>query len=238
MPEIWSEVEKTEISNAVSVFAYRDEQFKNIEELITYHQDRLKDGLKSEQELESDSGYREFEYVTKDGNLEYKSRALIRIENDIGYVLGFTATPGTYDKNLPKFQSFVRTFKFTSPQNKPVFNDEMNHLERAVELTRYPTSKNMEEAMEETKFHLSEHEDDVEAVKLFSRLQLAHREYENAIQTLAKIRKLSKPSIVPGVMFQEAQCYFYLQKYELAQQRLNACWAFYQDHPSKKQRYQ
>jgi hypothetical protein len=57
-----------------------------------------------------------FVYVTRIGGLEYKNQTTFRIENGVGYVIGFTATHGTYDINLPKCPAFLEKLEFASPQ--------------------------------------------------------------------------------------------------------------------------
>ena|SRR5688572_5426498 len=61
------------------------------------------------------NGGKTFVVVSKIYGLEYKTLTTYRFENGIGYVIGFTATHGTFDKNLPKYHEFLEKLEFVKP---------------------------------------------------------------------------------------------------------------------------
>ncbi|MGZ3767583.1 MAG: hypothetical protein ACXVA2_23165, partial [Mucilaginibacter sp.] len=44
--------------------------------------------------------------------LKYKGKSYFEFKNNIGYVINFTATPGTFDKNLTVFEKFYLNIRF------------------------------------------------------------------------------------------------------------------------------
>jgi hypothetical protein len=44
--------------------------------------------------------------------LDYKSKLYFVYRNGFGYVINFTATPGTFDKNILKFEEFYKSIMF------------------------------------------------------------------------------------------------------------------------------
>ena len=61
------------------------------------------------------NGGKAFVVVSRIDGLEYKTLTTYRFENGIGYVIGFTATHGTFDKNLPNYRAFLEKLEFVSP---------------------------------------------------------------------------------------------------------------------------
>jgi hypothetical protein len=56
-----------------------------------------------------------YQLLTQRNMQTYSSNCVYFYENEIGYVVNFTATLGTYDLNHPKFKDFVKTIKFFDP---------------------------------------------------------------------------------------------------------------------------
>jgi hypothetical protein len=50
-------------------------------------------------------------YGTVEGK-NYKGKSYFFFKDGIGYVVNFMATPGTFDKNLPVFEQFIKNIRF------------------------------------------------------------------------------------------------------------------------------
>jgi hypothetical protein len=110
LPPIWSDLEKENIENAVDIIASRRSGFQNLEQLIVMDKAQKSEWELSREEVPSALG-RAFTIITRrDGN-KYKSRTTYRYANGIGYMISFTATEGTFDKNLHQYAGFLRTFQ-------------------------------------------------------------------------------------------------------------------------------
>lgn len=118
LPKVYSELEKTEIENAVSVTAYRKKDLQNIQDLTKLEFRRIHHMLESKKLVDS-LPYHTYEVITVQGGLKYKSRFILVYKNDIGYVINYTATPGTYHMNLTKFEDFFNALKFFEPKESP-----------------------------------------------------------------------------------------------------------------------
>ncbi|HYV91248.1 MAG TPA: hypothetical protein VE978_05675 [Chitinophagales bacterium] len=81
-----------------------------MEELITYEYLR-KDPRETSLEVDTSSVNARIVYSTIKG-LNYKGKIYFVFKNDIGYVITFMATPGTYDKNLGLFEDFNKKITF------------------------------------------------------------------------------------------------------------------------------
>ena len=73
-----------------------------------------------------------FDYEQQVGPLTYKSRAVILFHQGMSYLIDFTATPGTFDKNLPVFIAFCKHIKFLDAQEskdnaQKVQQDDADH---------------------------------------------------------------------------------------------------------------
>ncbi|WP_196887378.1 hypothetical protein [Aureivirga sp. CE67] len=110
MPKVYSELEKANIENAVAITAYKREEIKNQEDLVSFHFYQISPILDSKKII-SENPYHTYEVNTIRNGLKYKSQTMFVYQNGIGYVINFTATPGTYDINAPKFESFVKNIK-------------------------------------------------------------------------------------------------------------------------------
>jgi hypothetical protein len=117
LPKIYSDVEKQNIENAVSITAYQRSDIKNIDDLMKFEFDRISSIMVSKTKLD-DILHTSYEIISKRNNQSYKTKTTFVFKNNIGYVLIFTATPGTYDKNLPKFNDFITHVVFSAPVEK------------------------------------------------------------------------------------------------------------------------
>lgn len=111
LPKVYSEIEKTDIANAVSVTCLYKPSIKNVDALAAYEFSRVSDVLVKKEKL-SDQNNAYLVYSKIDG-LSYKSKYYFTYLNGIGYVINFTATEGTYDKNLKGFDNFFRDLTIT-----------------------------------------------------------------------------------------------------------------------------
>jgi len=116
LPKVYSELEKTSIENSVSITAYKRPSLKSIDDLTKLEFGRVSRVLVSKELIDS-STYTSYIVFTVRNGLKFKSKLTFVFKNDVGYVLNFTATPGTYDINLPKFDSFVGNLQFIEPKD-------------------------------------------------------------------------------------------------------------------------
>jgi len=111
LPKVYSDIEKTEIENAISITGYKTDKIKNLAELIDFEFDMKKDIITNKILLDSVENRAYLVYSTIRG-LNYKSKMYFVYRNGIGYVIIFTATEGTFDKNIMKFEAFFKRIKF------------------------------------------------------------------------------------------------------------------------------
>ena len=114
MPEIYSDLEQSKIENAVSITALASEKINSIESLIKTDFERIKPLRISYDSVENEQNPT-FIVNTIQNKLKYKSKSVYFYKNKIGYIVDFTATPGTYDKNVGKFNEFLKTVSFFAP---------------------------------------------------------------------------------------------------------------------------
>ncbi len=113
MPKVYSELEKHKIENAVTITAYKREDIKNMDDLIQHEYSRISKTITSHEVLDSLNSHLVF---TRNMGITYQTKIVFVYKNQIGYVIAFTATPGTYDINLSKFDDFVKTITFVEAQ--------------------------------------------------------------------------------------------------------------------------
>jgi hypothetical protein len=110
LPAIYSELEKTEIENSVSITAYHKTDIHSVQELIAAEYFKS-NPVETALEVDSTCTNCRIIYHTQNG-LEYKGKLYFVFKNEIGYVINFMATPGTYEKNLKSFEDFYLNIKF------------------------------------------------------------------------------------------------------------------------------
>lgn len=104
LPKIYSEIEKTNIENSISVTAYQRKDITSTESLILFEYLRV-DPTETALELDKLNPNARMIYMTRKG-LQYKGKSYFIFKNGIGYIVNFMATPGTFDKNILKFEDF------------------------------------------------------------------------------------------------------------------------------------
>lgn len=115
LPKTYSELEKTEISNSVSITAYKRGKNISVDELVQLELARYKSNSAStEITLKEDitNPNAKFIHITKPNGTKNQGKWHIACQNDISYIVAFMATPGTYEKNLPLFEEFFRNVDF------------------------------------------------------------------------------------------------------------------------------
>lgn len=110
LPPIYSELEKTDIENSISITAYKRTDIHSVSELIAAEYLKV-DPAKTALEVDGTSTNSRIIYDDR-GGLKYKGKSYFAFSNGISYVITFMATPGTFDKNSPIFESFFRSVKF------------------------------------------------------------------------------------------------------------------------------
>lgn len=123
LPKVYSQLEKTEIENAVTITAYKRNELNSIEKLITLEFNRMKNNLIEKSKVEGTKNIT-YNVLTKINGLIYKSQLTFVFENNIGYILNFTATKGTFDININKFIEFQKGISFFIPTNEIVTKTE------------------------------------------------------------------------------------------------------------------
>lgn len=113
LPKVYSELEKTSIENSVSITAYKRPSLKTIDDLTKFEFGRVANVLVSKELIDSTS----YIVFTVRNGLKFKSKLTFVFKNEVGYVLNFTATPGTYDINLSKFDNFVKSLQIFKPKD-------------------------------------------------------------------------------------------------------------------------
>jgi hypothetical protein len=110
LPPIFSDLEKTDIENSVSITAYKKANIKSVHQLISMEAARTNPATNI---MKQDSTSENARIIFRtDRGLKYKGKSYFIFKNDIGYVINFMATPGTYAKNLPAFEAFYKNVKF------------------------------------------------------------------------------------------------------------------------------
>ncbi|MCX6154499.1 MAG: hypothetical protein NT007_10095 [Candidatus Kapabacteria bacterium] len=110
LPSIYSELEQTNIENDFTIRAYHSNIINSASELILseYLDDPVHSVLEADATTDSNSRIIYFD----NNGLEYKGKCYFIFKNGIGYIISYMATPGTYSKNLPVFEEFVKSIKF------------------------------------------------------------------------------------------------------------------------------
>lgn len=115
LPRTYSKLEKTDISNSVSITAYKKADIILVDELLQVELARYKSNSPStEITLEEDKANPNTRiiHITWPNGAKHQGKWHIVYQNDIAYIVAFMATPGTYEKNLPLFEEFFRSVDF------------------------------------------------------------------------------------------------------------------------------
>lgn len=110
LPKVYTEMDKHEVENAVSITAIEHPRITNLEDLVKAEFNRVKNIGTILNRVKVDS-VDHTAYVTNTliKNVSYVSQQYFLFKNGRGYIITFTATPGTYSINAPKFEEFYKT---------------------------------------------------------------------------------------------------------------------------------
>lgn len=111
LPKIYSELEKTEIENAISITAYHRKDISSVDNLILSEYLRI-NPIETALEVDTSSVNTRMIYTTTSTGLQYKGKSYFIFKNEIGYIVTFMATPGTYQKNIKVFEEFYQSINF------------------------------------------------------------------------------------------------------------------------------
>lgn len=114
LPKVYSELERTEIQNGVSITAYKQEDIKNINDLMAFEMKRLEQIMLTKEMIGQNLAptYIILSYV---GGMKYKSKVIFAYRNNIGYIINYTATVGSFDAHIKAFNDLVDNLVFTEP---------------------------------------------------------------------------------------------------------------------------
>src|SRR5690606_1890438 len=110
LPKVYTEMDKHEVENAVSITAIEHPKIKNVDDLVKAEFNRVKNMSIILNQVQIDS-VEHTAYVTNTlrEKVSYVSQQYFVFKNGIGYIITFTATPGTFSINIPKFEEFYKT---------------------------------------------------------------------------------------------------------------------------------
>ncbi len=110
LPKVYTEMDKHEVENAVSITAVEHGRIKSVDDLVKAEFNRVKNIATILNQVKIDS-VEHTAYITNTfmKNLSYVSQQYFIFKNGTGYIITFTATPGTFNINLPKFEEFYKT---------------------------------------------------------------------------------------------------------------------------------
>lgn len=111
LPKIYSDVEKTEIENSISITAYHKPDINSVDKLILSEYLKI-NPTETTLEVDKSSPNARMIYTTTPTGLKFQGKSYYVFKNGIGYVITFMATPGTYDKNIKVFEEFYNNVKF------------------------------------------------------------------------------------------------------------------------------
>jgi len=111
LPSVYSEFEETNIVNAVSITAFISNDIHSVYELIQYEYLNL-DPIKTAMEIDSTTVVNSRIIYSTEKGLEYKGKSYFVFNNGICYEFNFTATYGTFNKNLKVFEEFYKRIKY------------------------------------------------------------------------------------------------------------------------------
>jgi hypothetical protein len=109
LPKVYSEIEKQEVENAVSITALKNRTIKSIDDVINAEFRRTKNMLIMNRFKIDSIEHTCYITNTISGTTSYISQQYFIFKNGIGYIITFTATLGTYEINMFKFEEFYKT---------------------------------------------------------------------------------------------------------------------------------
>ena len=110
LPKVYTETDKHEVENAVSITAIEHPRIKNLDDLVKAEFNRVKNVGTILNQVKIDS-VEHTAYVTNTlmKDVSYVSQQYFMFKDGRGYIITFTATPGTFSINVPKFEEFYKT---------------------------------------------------------------------------------------------------------------------------------
>jgi hypothetical protein len=118
LPKIWSDLENQDIENAISITYLLSPKINSLQELEANRMRRIsRNMLSKDDRVLIDSCTTEYFLRVNIDGLEYhiQERLIYSPVYHYGYVVNFTATPGTYKKNLKVFYQFLSKLEFYNP---------------------------------------------------------------------------------------------------------------------------
>lgn len=115
LPRTYSELEKADIGNSVSITAYKRDDINSVEKLIQFQHAKYKENNPTDEiALEEDkkNSNARIINITKSNGVKHRGKWHLVYQNNIAYIVAFMATPGTYEKNLPLFEDFYKNVDF------------------------------------------------------------------------------------------------------------------------------
>ena len=224
LPRVWSDLEGQEIENAVSITAYRRFDITTLQEVIQCELDRIRDILVSSKEVELKQGPALLTETEVRG-IKYRSLTTFGLRNGIAYVIGFTSTPGTYDRNVNKFKDFIQRVEFFTPEQESVVRHE-SWYEEARALYR-GGSFNIRRVIDLLEDELSENSQNLKALKLLAISYTGVERFNDALETIDQTMAIAN-SISPRMLLLKVRVLHYLGSNKEAKQFLKAHWAFFE----------
>ncbi len=111
LPKLYSELEKTEIENSISITAYHKPDISSVDKLILAEYLRI-NPTQTALEVDKSNPNARLIYTTIPNGLKFQGKSYFVFKNGIGYIITFMATPGTYNKNIKVFEEFYNNVKF------------------------------------------------------------------------------------------------------------------------------
>ncbi|MBD0852649.1 hypothetical protein [Maribacter arenosus] len=112
LPKVISESKENEIQNSIEIYAWRNSEIKNINELINHEKQKWQPFLLKTDILQEDSEFsREVITTSKIPSFDHKSKKYFIYKNGICYRIQLVCTQDTFDKNLSDFENFYMEFK-------------------------------------------------------------------------------------------------------------------------------
>lgn len=118
LPEVYSKQEGGNIENAVTITAYKRDDIHNVADLMHLEFERIGSTTVSREQIGTEP-YLSYLIITSRDGLLYKTKTAFAYTNGIGYIFVFTATPGTYEINLPQFDTLLYRTRFFTPVDTP-----------------------------------------------------------------------------------------------------------------------
>lgn len=119
LPAVHSPNEGGDIENAVTITAYKRDDITNVADLMHLEFQRLADILVDRQQLSTEP-YISYLVTTSRNGLIFKAKEAFAYANGIGYIFVFTSTPGTYDINIPQFDTLLGHIRLFPPTVTPL----------------------------------------------------------------------------------------------------------------------